>query len=153
MSESEKSLATIPESRLAPMRELKQEDLVDRSIPTFHRAMVLRSPEAEKVALALAEISGRPMSDRILVLPLPADERVGTIIIPETSREEQCCGIVVSVGRGHYENGLLVAPEVEPGNFVVFSKYSGRELFVGDIKLVQIVEGDITFAAGKNDPR
>lgn len=151
MSERKDVLATVtvPDRRLAPAGGLTQKDLVDASIPTLHRAMVLRSPEAEQVARALAEVGGRPVSDRILVLPLPPDERVGTIIIPETSRQDQSCGIVVSVGRGHYENGVLIAPEVVPGNFVVFAKYAGRELVVGEIKLMQIVEGDITFVAGK----
>lgn len=130
-------------------RDLTREDLRDASVSELDRALLLRVPDAEVVAKALAEIAGRPLADRILVLPLPPDERYGQIYLPENAQGDQTCGIVVAVGRGAYRNGVLVAPEVTPGNFVMFSKYSSRTLKIGNIEVFQIVEADITFAAGK----
>lgn len=131
------------------VQPLTEADLVNAALSTLDRAMVLRKPRALEVAKDLEEMSGRPLADRILILPLPPDEAFGKIFIPDTARQDQLCGIVVAVGRGKYQNGVLVAPEVKPGNFVMFSKFSSRTLKIGDIEVFQIVEADITFAAGE----
>lgn len=76
-----------------------------------------------------------PLADRVLLRPLSADE-TGTktlsgIIIPETidkERPEQ--GMVVAVGEGKYEDGVLVKPTVKVGDRVVFSKYGYDEVKV-----------------------
>lgn len=128
--------------------QLTENDLVDAALSTLERATVLRVPRAREVSEQLAEIQGRPLSDRILVLPLPPDERFGQVLIPDTAQQDQQCGIVVAVGRGRYENGVLIAPEVKAGNYVMFSKFAQRTLKIGDIEVFQITEADINFAAG-----
>lgn len=138
---------------LAPPAEpLTEADIDDASIPTLHRAMVLRTPRALEVARALHQINGRPLGDRLLILPLPRNERFGSIIIPDNAQEDQTCGIVVAVGKGRYENGTLVPPEIAPGSYVVFSKYSSRSVDVGGIELMQISEQDVVFVAGTDGP-
>jgi chaperonin GroES len=132
---------------LVPQRELTPEQLSDASISTFERAIALRVPQAELVNQALASIDGRPLADRVLVLPLPKDDHFGSILIPDNAQEEHICGIVVSVGRGRYEHGTLVPMEVKPGNYVSFSKYSARKVQVATVELFQITEPDITFVA------
>jgi chaperonin GroES len=134
---------------LPPARTLTEQDLGNSQLSTMERAMILRSPMASEVCRELKAINGRPLGDKIFVLPLPPDERHGSIIIPENTRDEQHCGIVVAVGRGHYENGVLIAPEVGPGNYVVYSKYAGRTVQVGNVSVQQISECDITFAVGE----
>lgn len=129
-------------------RELSESDLTDGSISALERCLILRSPQALSVAKMLAEIKGRPLGNRILVLPLPPDERIGNIYIPENARANQNCGIVVAVGRGTYQNGCLVPPQVRIGNFVIFSKYAAEEIDVGGTKVFRIDEGSISFAAG-----
>ena len=133
---------------IIPSKKLTQHDVSDASLPTLHRATVLRTPQALAVSKALASINGRPLGDRLLILPLPSDDHFGRIIIPENAKEDQTCGIVVSVGKGRYENGVLIPPEVLPGNYVVFSKYAARKVRVADIEVYQVAEADIAFAAG-----
>lgn len=131
------------------MKKLTRADVTDASIPTIQRAMVLKTPEAMEVSRILAEIKGRPLGDRLLVLPLPKDDHFGRIIIPENAQEEQTCGVVVAAGPGRYENGILIACEVRPGNYVTFSKYAARNVRVGEITVMQISEADVSFAAGE----
>jgi co-chaperonin GroES (HSP10) len=56
---------------------------------------------------------------------------------------------VVAVGRGHFENGTLVPPEVKVGNYVVFRKYSNSLVKLGDVEVYQVSASDITFALGR----
>lgn len=146
---SEQALQTTHESKLQPGRTFTPADVVDGSLNTLDRAKILISPAAVEVVKTLDAINGRPLGDKIFVLPVPQDERFGSIIIPENARDDQFCGIVVAVGRGRYENGVLIPPEVNVGNYVAFSKYAGREVKIGDKTVLQISECDIAFAVGK----
>ena len=40
----------------------------------------------------------QPLADRVLVLPAPAEEKVGGIIIPDTAKEKPLNGTIVGVG-------------------------------------------------------
>ena len=133
---------------LVPATPLKPEDISDASIPELHRAQALRVPEAAHVAQVLQSIGGNPLGNRDLVLPLPQNDRYGSIIIPENAREDNVHGIVVAVGRGIYQNGILIPCELKPGNYVTFSKYAARKVKVDQVELFQIVESDVSFAAG-----
>ena len=43
----------------------------------------------------------KPLADRVLVLPAPAEEKtIGGIIIPDTAKEKPLQGEVVAVGNG-----------------------------------------------------
>jgi chaperonin GroES len=42
----------------------------------------------------------KPLADRVLVLPAPAEEKVGGIIIPDTAKEKPLHGKIVAVGNG-----------------------------------------------------
>ena len=42
----------------------------------------------------------KPLSDRVLILPAQAEEKVGGIIIPDTAKEKPQRGKVVAVGNG-----------------------------------------------------
>jgi chaperonin GroES len=149
MPKKSQALATRARVNIIPPKALKQADVDDRSIPTLHRALLV-VPEARAVIEALLSINGRPLADRVLVLPLPNDQRYGSVMIPENSQEEQTCGLVVGVGRGRYENGALVPPDVFEGNYVAFARFAGRKVMVGNIELREVMPEDIFFAAGPN---
>ena len=71
----------------------------------------------------------RPLGDRILVKRIKEEEKTkGGIIIPDTAKEKPQEGKVVAVGRGKYEDGKLVAPDVKAGDKILFGKYSGSEI-------------------------
>ena len=43
----------------------------------------------------------KPLADRVLILPAPAEEKtIGGIIIPDTAKEKPLKGEVVAVGHG-----------------------------------------------------
>lgn len=42
----------------------------------------------------------KPLADRVLVLPAPAEEKVGGIIIPDTAKEKPLHGKIVATATG-----------------------------------------------------
>src|SRR3954471_21647557 len=72
----------------------------------------------------------RPLHDRILVKRLEEESKTaGGLFIPDTAKEKPIQATVVAVGAGKRDkDGKLVAPEVKPGDRVLFSKYSGSEV-------------------------
>jgi len=67
----------------------------------------------------------KPINDRVVVKPAPAEEKTkGGIIIPDTAKEKPQRGEVVSVGPGKDGNLMTVAP----GDIVLYGKYAGQEL-------------------------
>jgi chaperonin GroES len=82
----------------------------------------------------------RPLNDRVLIKRVEEGEQRsgGGIIIPDSAKEKPQQGQVEAVGNGKLlENGERVAPEVKPGDRILFGKYSGSEIKVlGDEYLI-----------------
>lgn len=81
----------------------------------------------------------RPLHDRILVRRLEEQETVrGGIIIPDSAKEKPQQAEVVAVGNGKLlEDGKRVAPDVKPGDRILFGKYSGSDVKIeGDEYLI-----------------
>lgn len=87
----------------------------------------------------------RPLGDRVVVRRLAEDQKTrGGIIIPETAQEKPQEGEVISVGPGAIDDsGKRVAPEVKPGDMVLFGKWSGTEVTVDGQELLIMKESDI----------
>lgn len=87
----------------------------------------------------------RPLHDRVLLRRLGADEKTaGGIIIPETAKEKPSEGEVVAVGSGaRDESGKVVALDVQSGDRVLFSKWSGTEVTIDGEELLVMKESDI----------
>lgn len=70
-----------------------------------------------------------PLYDRILV-KREAEETVskGGIFIPDSAKDKPAQGIVISVGKGLRENGVLMPLSVEEGDAILFGKYAGTEI-------------------------
>lgn len=67
----------------------------------------------------------KPLADRVLVKPAPAEEKtVGGIIIPDSAKEKPLKGEVVAVGKGTKDEEMVV----KPGDQVLYGKYAGTEL-------------------------
>jgi chaperonin GroES len=75
-------------------------------------------------------MSMRPLHDRVLIKRVEeGEQRSGGIIIPDSAKEKPQQGMVEAVGNGkRLENGERVAPEVKPGDRILFGKYSGSEI-------------------------
>ena len=87
----------------------------------------------------------RPLADRVLIRALEeAEVKRGGIIIPDTAKEKPQEGEVIAVGPGRInEKGDRVAPEVNKGDKILFGKYSGTEVTVGDSSYLIMRESDI----------
>ncbi|XDD41810.1 co-chaperone GroES [Leptospira sp. WS60.C2] len=86
----------------------------------------------------------KPLGDRVVVEPKnESEEKIGSIIVPDTAKEKPQEGKVIAVGQGRYEDGKLVPLEVKVGDTVLYGKYSGTEVKQGGKELLIIRENDI----------
>ena len=86
-----------------------------------------------------------PLSDRILVKVLELEEvKRGGIIIPDTAKEKPQEGEVMQVGPGRIsDDGKLVNMQVNKGDRILFGKYSGSEVTVGENEFLIMRESDV----------
>lgn len=86
-----------------------------------------------------------PLNDRVLVLRIDEDEKTsGGIIIPDTAKEKPQEGRVIAVGPGKFdENGKRIPLDVKKGDHVLFAKYGGNEIRIGDVEHLIMKEDDI----------
>ena len=67
----------------------------------------------------------KPLADRVLVKPAPAEQKtVSGIIFPDSAKEKPLKGEVLAVGNGTKDETM----EVAVGNTVLYGKYAGTEL-------------------------
>lgn len=87
----------------------------------------------------------RPLADRVVVKPLEETEQMkGGLYIPDTAKEKPQQGEVVAVGPGRVgDDGKRIEPELKPGDRVLYGKYSGTEVTVGDEELLILRESDV----------
>jgi chaperonin GroES len=72
----------------------------------------------------------RPLHDRLIIQRLEeGEQKVGGIIIPDTAKEKPQQGKVIAAGTGKIkDDGTRQAPDVKPGDIILFGKYSGQEI-------------------------
>ena len=87
----------------------------------------------------------RPLHDRVVVKRLEGEEKTkGGIIIPDTVKEKPQEGKIIAVGPGgRDETGKLTPLDVKAGDRVLFGKWSGTEVKIGDEELLIMKESDI----------
>jgi chaperonin GroES len=90
-------------------------------------------------------MSLKPLDDRVVVLPLDAEETTaGGIVLPDAAQEKQQRGKVLAVGPGQLlDSGERCAVSVKVGDEVLFGKYGGTEIELDgkDVKVLR--ESDI----------
>jgi chaperonin GroES len=76
----------------------------------------------------------KPLGDRVLVKSTEEKEvKKGGIIIPDTAKEKPQEGVIIAVGPGKLDDkGQRVAMNVKAGDKVLYGKYSGNEVKLGD---------------------
>lgn len=89
-------------------------------------------------------MSIRPYQDRVVVERLDSEEKsAGGIVIPDTAKEKPQQGKVLAVGKGKFCEGQFFPLDVKEGDVIVFGKYAGSEVKVGEKDLLIIREDDI----------
>jgi chaperonin GroES len=87
----------------------------------------------------------KPLSDRVLILPNPAEEKTaGGLFIPDTAKEKPLAGKVIAVGPGTSE----VKMEVKEGDTVLYGKYAGSELHIDGTDYLIMKQSDIMAVIG-----
>lgn len=82
----------------------------------------------------------KPINDRVVVKPAPAEEKTkGGIIIPDSAKEKPQRGEVVAVGPGKEDKGMTV----KVGDVVLYGKYAGTELSHEGVDYLIMREDDI----------
>jgi len=87
----------------------------------------------------------KPLSDRVVVEPAPAEEvSSGGIILPDTAQEKPQHGTIVAVGPGKIsDSGSLIDMTLKTGDKILFGKYSGTEVNVEGTDYIIMRENDI----------
>jgi chaperonin GroES len=86
----------------------------------------------------------RPLQDRILVERIEEETKKGGIIIPDSAKEKPQQGKVIAAGPGRIdEKGNRVPMEVKKGDIILFGKYSGNEIRIGEEEHLIMREDDV----------
>jgi chaperonin GroES len=87
----------------------------------------------------------KPLADRVVIKPSPAEEKTkGGIIVPDTAKEKPVWGEVVSAGPGRTtDEGKQIPMEIKVGDKVLYGKYSGTEITIDGEELLIMRESDI----------
>lgn len=91
-----------------------------------------------------SEPSIKPLFDNVLIKPLEAQERTESgIILPDTAKEKPQIGMVMATGPGKMEDGKRVSVSVKKGQKVMYKKWGGNEVKVGNEEWTMVEEKDI----------
>ncbi len=80
----------------------------------------------------------QPLDDRVLVEPIQEEEKVGSIVIPDTAKEKPNIGKVIAVGTDEEIKELI-----KVGDKVLFGKYAGEEIKIQGVKNLLVSRGDL----------
>ena len=81
----------------------------------------------------------KTLADRVLVLPAPAEEKIGGIIIPDTAKEKPLRGKIVAAGNGTKDEEMIL----KEGDEVLYGKYAGTELEYEGEKYLIMRQSDV----------
>ena len=87
----------------------------------------------------------QPMGDRLVVKPMQSEEKTKSgIYLPDTAKEKPQEGKVIAVGPGRMtDEGKRIAPDVEVGDVVIYTKYGGSEIKIDGEEFIIMRESDI----------
>ena len=87
----------------------------------------------------------KPLSDRVLIKPTPAEDVTATgIIIPDTAKEKPLRGTVLAVGPGTKDEAM----QVKVGDVVLYGKYAGTEVEIDRETVLIMRQSDILAILG-----
>jgi chaperonin GroES len=82
----------------------------------------------------------KPLADRVLIEPAPAEQVTASgIIIPDTAKEKPLKGKVIAVGVGKKDEPM----QVKVNDTVIYGQYSGTEIKIDGTDYLIMKEGDI----------
>ena len=87
----------------------------------------------------------KPLADRVLILPAPAEEKtIGGIIIPDTAKEKPLKGEVIAAGNCTKDEEMVL----KAGDLVLYGKYAGTEIELDGTKYLIMRQSDVLAVLG-----
>jgi chaperonin GroES len=87
----------------------------------------------------------KPLADRVLIQPIPAEEvTVAGIIIPDSAKEKPLKGTVLAVGPGTKDEAM----QLKAGDVVLYGKYAGTEVEIDNEKVLIMRQSDVLAILG-----
>ena len=85
-----------------------------------------------------------PLGDKVVLKQLEAEETTKSgIVLPGQAKEKPQQAEVVAVGPGGLIDGKEVTMQVKAGDKVIYSKYAGTDVKLGDDEYVVVKQNDI----------
>lgn len=90
-------------------------------------------------------VSIKPLEDRIVIKQVEAVTTTASgLVIPDSAKEKPQEGTVVAVGPGRIDdNGNRIPLDVAEGDVVMYSKYGGTEVKVGNEEYLVLSARDV----------
>ena len=87
----------------------------------------------------------KPLDNRVVIEPVDAEDKTsGGNVLPDNAQEKPQIGKVVAAGPGTLQDaGKRTAMSVKKGDEVVYGKYMGNDIEVGNKKYVILRETDL----------
>lgn len=91
------------------------------------------------------ELRLRPLDDYVVIEPIEEEERTPEgIVLPDVAKEKPQKGKVIAVGPGKLlKNGKRAAMSVKEGDVVLYGKYAGTEVKIGEKEFNIMRESEI----------
>ena len=85
-----------------------------------------------------------PLGDRVVLKQFEAEETTASgIILASKSQEKPQQAEVIAVGPGGMVDGKEVTMHVKAGDKVIYSKYAGNEVKIGEEEYIIVKQNDI----------
>ncbi len=86
----------------------------------------------------------KPLGDKVVLKVKETEEKTaGGVYLPDTSKEKTMQATVIAVGSGEVIDGKKVPLDVKVGDEVIYAKYSGTEIKVGNEEYLLVKQSDI----------
>ena len=85
-----------------------------------------------------------PLGDKVILKQLEAEETTASgIVLPGQNKEKPQQAEVIAVGPGILPDGKELKMEVAVGDQVIYSKYTGTDVKLGDDEYIIVKQSDI----------
>ncbi len=82
----------------------------------------------------------KPLADRVLINPTPAEEvTMSGIIIPDSAKEKPLKGTVIAAGNGTKDEEMVI----KEGDTVLYGKFAGTEIEIDGEKYLIMRQSDV----------
>jgi len=86
----------------------------------------------------------KPLGDRILVKRLEEEDKIGSIIVPDSAKEKSQKAKIIAVGEGKKtDEGKLISLEVRKGDKILIGKYAGTDIKIDGEEYIIMKQEDV----------